>query len=307
MTDSSSWPPLPYPEWADTCDTLHLWMQAVGKTSLALAPFLNEYWQVAFGLTGRGMTTGLLPYRDRAVEIRFDFLDHRLLVEVTDGSHRALDLIPRSVAAFYADYLDALNSLGIEVELNPMPSEVPNAVPLDQDIIHRAYDGAAVTRWWQVLVEIAKVLQRFRSDFAGKSSPVHFFWGSFDLAHTRFSGRPAPLLEGVPRFFRLSEDQENFTCGFWPGNPTAQGATLGEPAFYAYAYPAPAGLESAAIEPVPDARFDSGLGEFLLPYESVRSQADPGSALMRFLQSTYAAAADLGGWDRRALEISPPV
>jgi hypothetical protein len=295
------WPALPYAAWKETCTTLQLWTQIVGKVQLALTPFLNEWWNVALHLTARGMTTGLIPYEDRAFEVRFDFIDHNLCIEMDEGAIKALSLLPRSVAAFYGDIMAMLEALGITVDINPMPCEVPNPISCDVDGTHASYDAADVTRWWRIQLQIAKVLQVHRSSFAGKSSPIQFFWGSFDLNHTRFSGRPAPLPQGMPRFFQLAEDQENVACGFWPGNPNYGGLELGEPAFYAYIYPEPDGFKEAAVRPVA-ARYDTRLGEFILPYEEVRRAAEPERTLLEFFRSTYEAAADLAGWDRAALE-----
>lgn len=299
------WPALPYDGWRDTCETVHRWTQIVGKVKLALTPFLNEWWEVAFHLTARGMTTGIIPYRDRAFEVEFDFLDHDLSIRTSDGGTALLTLAACPVAEFYAEFMDALHGLGIELEIDPMPVEIPDPIPFDTDHEHAAYDPDFVHRWWRIQLETVKVLQRFRAEFVGKSSPIHFFWGSFDLSHTRFSGRPAPIAQGMPRFFQLAEDQENYACGFWPGNANSAGATLGEPAFYAYTYPKPDGFEAAPVRPNA-AGYHAALGEFILPYESVRRSDSPERTLLAFFQSTYAAAATLGGWDRGALEREPP-
>jgi Family of unknown function (DUF5996) len=295
------WPALPYAEWKETCATLHMWTQIVGKVKLALAPFLNEWWQVAFHLTARGMTTGLIPYADRAFEVRFDFIDHNLFIATSDGAVKTLSLMPRTVADFYGDVMGMLRALGITVTINPVPCEVPNPIPCDVNDMHASYDPEYVARWWRIQLQTAKVLQVHRSSFVGKSSPIQFFWGSFDLSHTRFSGRPAPIPQGVPRFFQLAEDQENVACGFWPGNPNYAGVALGEPTFYAYIYPEPNGFKAASVRPAA-AHYDPRLGEFILPYEDARRAAEPEQALLEFFQSTYAAAADLAGWDRAALE-----
>jgi Family of unknown function (DUF5996) len=296
-----AWPALAYVDWKETCATLQLWTQIVGKVQLALTPFLNEWWNVAFHLTARGLTTGLIPYQERAFEVRFDFVDHNLYIATDAGATKALALLPRTVAAFYSDVMAMLQALGISVAINPMPCEVPNPIPCDINETHASYDAASVTRWWRSQVQIAKVLQVYRSSFVGKSSPIQFFWGSFDLNHTRFSGRPAPLPQGVPRFFQLAEDQENVACGFWPGNPNYAGVELGEPAFYAYIYPEPDGFKEASVRP-DAAHYDPRLGEFILSYEEVRRAAEPERVLLEFFRSTYAAAADLAGWDRAALE-----
>jgi len=303
-TVGETWPALPYDEWKDTQETLHMWGQIVGKVKLELAPFLNEWWNVAFHLTARGMTTGLIPYRNHAFQVDFDFIDHHLSIQMDNGATRELALVPRSVAEFYGEFMGALRALGIEVTINTLPTEVPNPIPCDVDRMHSSYDPDPVNRWWRIQVQTEKVLQRFRSGFVGKSSPIHFFWGSFDLAHTRFSGRPAPKPEGVPRFFQIAEDQENISFGFWPGNPNTAGAMLGEPAFYSYIYPAPEGYAEATVEPRA-AYFDQTLGEFVLRYEDLRRTRTPEDDLLTFFQSTYEAAATRAGWDRATLERSP--
>lgn len=295
------WPALRYDKWRDTCETLHLWTQIVGKVKLALVPFLNEWWNVPLYLTARGMTTGIIPYQDRAFQVQFDFIDHTLTVEASDGERQTLSLTPRSVADFYGDFMSMLRAIGIEVTITSLPVEVPNPVAFDADRTHASYDPAHVTVWWQVQLRTKKVLQRYRSNFVGKSSPIQFFWGSFDLNHTRFSGRPAPIAPGMPRFFQLAEDQENVACGFWPGNPNSAGLTLGEPAFYAYIYPEPDGFKMASVRPQ-GAYYHANLGEFILPYEELRRSANPEGDLLAFFESTYEAAATLAGWHRDALE-----
>ena len=300
-----AWPPLAYDEWKNTLDTLHMWTQIVGKVKLELSPFLNEWWQVAFALTARGMTTGLIPYRGRAFQVDFDFVDHNVFIRTDDGGTKALALVPRTVADFYRDFMDTLEAIGIDVTINPVPSEVPNPISCDQNRVNQSYDPDPVARWWRVQVRTESVLQRYRSTFVGKSSPIHFFWGSFDLNHVRFSGRIAPAPEGAPRFFQIAEDQENVACGFWPGNPNAAGVTLGEPAFYSYVYPAPDGYRDASVLPA-SAYFDQTLGEFVLRYEDVRRAKSPEDDLLSFFNSTYEAAADLAGWPRKELEAPPP-
>ena len=295
------WPALPYQEWEETCQTLQLWTQIVGKVKLELVPFLNEWWNVAFYLTVRGMTTGVIPYQERAFAVDFDFLGHQLSIQTSDGQTSLLPLAPRSVADFYAEFMDRLNHLGIEVGINPLPCEVPEPIPCPEDRIHCSYDPLPVQRWWGIQLQTEKVLQRHRSSFVGKSSPIHFFWGSFDLNHTRFSGRPAPLPEGVPRFLQLAEDQENVACGFWPGNPNYAGVTLGRPAFNAYIYPEPEGFPAAAVQPQA-AYYDRSLGQFILPYDDLRGGGEPEAELLAFFRSTYEAGATLAGWDRGALE-----
>lgn len=300
-----AWPALPYQEWRDTCDTLHLWTQIVGKVKLALSPFQNEYWHVAFRLTARGLTTGVVPYRGRSFEVQFDFVDHNLFLHTSEGQTKALALTSRAVADFYADFLDVLDAAAIEVTINPLPSEVPNPISCEVDRVHATYDAEYARRWWEILLRTEAVMGRFRSSFAGKSSPIHFFWGSFDLAHTRYSGRPAPLMRGVPRFMQLAEDQENFSSGFWPGNPSASGTEFGQAAFYAYVYPEPDGFKDAGFSP-DGAYYDKKLGELILPYDVVRATENPDEALLEFLRRGYEIAATLGKWDRAALEARIP-
>lgn len=300
-----AWPALPHDEWRDTCDTLHLWMQVVGKVKLALSPFENEYWHVAFRLTARGLTTGVIPYRGRSFEVQFDFVDHNVFLHTSEGQTKALALTARPVADFYADFLDVLAAVAIEVAINPLPSEMPNPISCEIDRVHSSYEPEYARRWWQILLRTQAAMERFRSSFSGKSSPIHFFWGSFDLAHSRFSGRPAPVMRGVPRFMQVAEDQENFSCGFWPGNATASGIEYGKAAFYAYAYPEPEGFKAAAFAP-DGAYYDPKLGEVILPYDEVRSSEDPDEALLEFLRRSYEVAATLGKWDRAALELRKP-
>ncbi len=297
------WPALPWNAWSDTCETLHMWTQVVGKVKLEFAPFLNHFWQSGFHLTARGMSTGLIPYGDRAFDVGFDFVDHNLSVQTSGGTTKSLPLIPRSVADFYRELMATLRAIGIEVAINTTPSEVLRPTPFEQDTAHASYDPVYAERWWQVQLQTAKVLQRYRSPFVGKSSPILFYWGSFDLNHTRFSGRPATPPPG-PRFFRLSENQENVACGFWPGNPTLRESPFREPAFYAYIYPEPAGYKEAAVRP-DAAYYHPEMGEFVLHYEDARRSAAPDEAILAFFQSTYEAAATLAGWDRAALEQAP--
>ena len=300
-----AWPALPFGAWRETQATLHLWTQVVGKVKLELSPFLNEWWNVAFALTPRGLTTGTIPAGDTMFAVDFDFVDHTLFIRTSDGRTRSMPLIPRSVAAFYAEFLAMLRGLNIDVAINPLPVEIPDPISCEVDTEHDAYDPEPVVRFWRIMLQTEQVLQRFRSSFAGKSSPIHFFWGSFDLSHTRFSGRPASQPADWPRFLRIAEEQENYACGFWPGNATMSGVEFGGPAFYAYCFPAPAGFAEAAARPAA-AYFDQNLGEFILRYDDVRRAADPEQALLDFFRSTYEAAATLGGWDRQALERTPP-
>ncbi len=304
MTDAPHWPELPYDAWKDTCETLHLWTQVVGKVKLELSPFLNELWNVGFRLTARGMTTGLIPCRGAVFEVQFDFIDHNLAVLTDDGRMKSMPLMPRSVADFYAEFMAVLRSLGIDIEITTQSVEMPTSVDLSQDRDHASYDREYVNRWWRIMLSTEMVLKHYRSTFRGKSSPVLFYWGSFDLAEARYSGKPAPAISG-PRFYRIAEDEENVACGFWPGNPTAGGVDLGEAAFYSYTSPAPPGLAEASIEPK-GAAFHSQLGEFILPYRDARAAPSPDDAVLTFFQSAYDAGATLGHWDRSRLERAAP-
>jgi hypothetical protein len=289
------WPALPYEDWKDTYATLHMWSQVIGKVTLAQAPLLNHSWGIALQLAPRGLSTPLLPYGDRSFTIEFDFIDHELAVHTSDGVARELPLIPRTVADFYRTVMTMLREMGLPVKIWPMPVEIPSPIRFDQDTVHRAYDPVYANRFWRILVQIHRVLSGARCSFVGKCSPVHFFWGSFDLAVTRFSGRLAPPREG-PAFMRDAYSHEVISHGFWPG-----AESVPQPVFYAYAVPEPAGFKEAAVEPG-SAFYDRNLGEFLLPYESVRTAADPDDALRRFVDSTYRQAATLAGWDRATLE-----
>src|SRR5256712_190766 len=298
---NSIWPALPLEQWEDTFATLHMWSQIVGKTRLALVPMMNHWWNVTLYVTARGLTTGPMPSGERTFEVELDFLDHVLALRVSDGATRTLRLAPRSVAEFYREYLALLESLGLAVRIRPLPVEVVEAVPFPDDQKHAAYDADAAHRCFRVLAQADRVLKEFRGGFLGKCSPVHFWWGGFDLSCTRFSGRRAPLHPaGLPnladRVTREAYSHECVSAGWWPG-----GGVLREPAFYAYAYAEPAGLSAAAIRPR-EAYYHRELREFILPYDAVRTAARPDEMLLAFLQSTYDAAADLLGWDRAALE-----
>lgn len=304
VVDAAAWPPLPFDAWRDTCATLHMWLQIVGKTRLALAPMENHWWQIALYVTPRGLTTSAMPYGSRTFAADFDFLDHHLYLRLSDGATRKLPLVPRPVAEFYAAYLETLRSLGLEVRIRPVPVEVERAIPFAEDTEHASYDAEAANRCWRVLAQVDRVLKRFRGHFLGKASPVHFFWGSFDLAATRFSGRPAPRHPGgapnCPDYvMEEAYSHECSSCGFWPGSDA-----MTEPAFYSYAYPEPPGYGDHPARPV-GARYSPELREFILPYEAVRNAASPDQALLDFFQSTYEIAADLGRWDRAALDRSP--
>jgi hypothetical protein len=304
-TLDTTWPSLPLAAWQDTYETLHMWTQIVGKIRLALVPQINHWWNSTLYVTPRGLTTSTMPYGTRTFEISFDFLDHHLQIETSDGITRRIALVPRSVADFYQDVMGTLHEIGIEVRIWTRPQEVQEPIPFEQDYNHAAYDPEYAQRLWRILVQADRVMTVFRSRFIGKSSPVHFFWGSFDLAVTRFSGRRAPEHPGgVPNMAdwvtREAYSHEVSSCGFWPG-----GGAVVEPVFYAYAYPAPEGFQDYPIQPK-EAFYSSQMQEFILPYEAVRQADNPDEILLTFLQSTYEAAANLGNWDRAALE-RPPV
>src|ERR1043166_9597165 len=298
---SSAWPNLPYAAWKDTYATLHLWTQIVGKIRLAQTPWLNHSWHVVLYVSPRGLTTSSIPYGDRSFELKFDFLNHALVATADDGSIRKVGLYPRSVADLYAEVIQSLEELGIEVRIHDMPNEMPDPIRFNEDNTHASYDRDFAERHWRILAEVERVLFKFRTSFLGKCSPVHFFWGSFDLAVTRFSGRRAPEHPGgVPHLpdwvAREAYSHEVSSCGFWPGSEQVPRAI-----FYAYAYPEPQGFRTATVRP-DGASFESQLGEFALPYDDVRSAASPDEALLEFLQSTYEAAADFGAWERSELE-----
>jgi hypothetical protein len=289
------WPPLPYDAWKDTYATLHMWTQIVGKVALAQGPPLNHSWAIALHLTPRGLTTRLLPHDARSFTMEFDFIDHQLVIRTTDGARRVLKLEPRSVADFYRAVMATLDEMSLPVKIWPVPVEIPDPVPFQEDTQHRSYDPELANRCWRILGQVERVLTGARCQFIGKCSPVHFFWGAFDLAVTRFSGKTAPPREG-PAFMREAYSHEVISHGFWPG-----GGTVLEPVFYAYAVPEPAGLKEARVEPSA-AYYHQELGEFILPYEAVRTASSPDKAIEAFIASTYDKAATLAGWDRVALE-----
>lgn len=300
------WPSLPLAAWQDTYATVHLWTQIIGKIRLALTPKLNHWWQSTLYVTPRGLITASIPYETRTFQISFDFLDHHLQIDTSDGITKRIALTPRSVADFYQLVLTTLSSIGIEVRIWTMPQEVSEPIPFDLDHQHASYDPEYAQRFWRILVQVDRVMTLFRSQFIGKSSPVHFFWGSFDLAVTRFSGRRAPEHPGgVPNMAdwvtREAYSHEVSSCGFWPG-----GGSVVEPVFYAYAYPAPEGFRDYPVQPK-EAFYSSELQEFILPYEVVRQASEPDAVILAFLQSTYEAAANLGHWDRVAVERTPIV
>jgi hypothetical protein len=293
MAESSSWPTLPLEQWQGTRDTVHLWTQIVGKTRLALEPRVNHWWGSTLYVTARGLTTSLMPYSGGGAEIEFDFTRHELTITTTGGAVRRMPLAPRTVADFHAEFRSHLNSLGIDVPVAVMPNEIMDAIPFDADFIHGQYDAEAMHRFWLSLVDAHRVMSRFRAAFRGKASPVHFFWGAFDLAVTRFSGRSAPRHPGgIPHCpdWVMAEAYSNevSSCGYWPGG-TAEGV------FYSYAYPEPAGFRDQRVMPEA-AYFADQLGEFVLPYAAVRGASDPDAALLSFLDSTFETAQRLANW-----------
>ena len=300
-SNSKMWPELPYAVWRDTCATLQLYTQIVGKVRVACTPWLNHSWHVVLHLTARGLTTSPIPYGDQVFQIDFDFLDHALVIQVSDGRQARLALDGQSVADFYGAVLGALADLGLSVQIHRTPNEIADAIPFSEDRVHRSYDPEYARRFWRVLLQADRVFKYFRTGFLGKASPVHFFWGSFDLAVTRFSGRRAPTHPGgVPHLpdpvVREAYSHEVSSAGFWPG-----GGAIDYAAFYSYAYPEPDGFRDAPLSP-PAAFYHDGLHEFLLPYDAVRTSANPDETLLAFLRSTYEAAANTGKWDRSALE-----
>jgi hypothetical protein len=298
---AEAWPSLPFAAWRDTRATLHLWTQVVGKIRLAQAPLVNHWWQVPLYVTARGLTTSPMPWSTRTFQIDFDFVDHRLVIAVNDGATAVLSLEPRSVADFHRELMARLASLGVPVKIWSMPVEIDGAIPFEQDTAHASYDREAANRFWRVLVQCDRVLAKFRSRFLGKVSPVHFFWGSFDLAVTRFSGRRAPPHTGTAPHvgnwvMREAYSHEVSSVGFWPGDESLPMA-----AFYAYAYPEPPGFGRSQVHPN-GAYWHEEMGEFILPYDRVREAAAPDDRLLEFCESTYAAAADLARWNRAELE-----
>src|SRR5262245_47458842 len=289
------WPALPYDEWKDTYATLHMWSQIVGKIALAQAAPVNHSWAIALDVTARGLTTKTLPHGQRSFRIAFDFVDHLLVIETSDGDRRTFPLSPRSVADFYRELMATLRDMALPVTIWPMPVELLSPIRFDEDVVHRSYDAVYVQRFFTILVRVQQVMTAARCRFVGKCSPAHFFWGAFDLALTRFSGRLAPPREG-PAFMREAYTHEVISHGFWPGS-----GIVTEPAFYAYAVPTPSGFESMAVQP-PGAFYHGEFGEFILPYNVMRSSSDPDRALHTFITSTYEQAATLAGWDRSALE-----
>ena len=300
MDDTTIWPDLSYANWRETAATLQLWSQIVGKVRLKLTPWLNHSWQVTLYVTARGLGTSPIPVGSEMLELEFDFIGHCLVARTSRGEERSLPLKSQTVADFYHRVIDLLNGMGVAVVINEMPNELANPIRFSQDRTHSAYDAAAAHRFWRVLVRGDRIFKLFRTGFLGKASPVHFFWGSFDLAVTCFSGRPAPLhpggVPGLPdAVTREAYSHEVSSAGFWPGSDA-----FPQPAFYSYAYPEPEGFRDRPV--TPGARFDETLGEFILPYDTVRSAAKPDALLLDFLSTTYAAAAEAGNWDRAALD-----
>jgi uncharacterized protein DUF5996 len=297
-SDGLGLPPLPYDSWKGTLATLHMWTQIVGKVRLALTPLVNHWWNVPLYVSARGLTTSVMPYENGDVEIWFDFIDHKLRIETSDGNAAELALKPQSVAEFYRSVMAALADLGVHVKIWTTPCELPpeRTIPFEKDNEHKSYDAESAQKFWHILVWAEDVLKEFRAPFLGKASPVHFFWGSFDLAVTRFSGRRAPERPDADKITREAYSHEVSSAGFWPGGGDIKG-----PAFYSYAAPEPAGFANQAVRPE-TAFYHPEMKEFLLMYDDVRTAASPRAALMEFLQSTYDAAANLGKWDRSALE-----
>ena len=301
MSGETVWPLLPYSTWKSTCETLHLWTQIVGKIRLTLTPWLNHSWHVPLYVTARGLSTSVIPYKDENFEIRFDFIDQTFDIDVSTGQRRRIRLMPQSVCDFYAAVMKSLADLGIQVHIRERPCEIPDAISFSDDRVHASYDPDAAQRFWRALVQVDRVFKKFRTGFIGKASPVHFFWGSFDLAVTRFSGRPAPPFPSKAPGLSAAVMAEAYShevssAGFWPG-----GGGIDYASFYSYAYPTPDGFKDAPVSPK-GAFFDDKLGEFLLPYDEVRNAADPEASLLLFLQSTYEAAAEAAHWDRALLE-----
>ena len=294
------WPALPLSEWSETRETLHMWMQVVGKVRLALSPRVNHWWEVPLYVCARGLTTSAIPYGSGIFEVSFDFISHKLDIVTSWDERRTVYLFTRTVAGFYREFMDALHSAGIQVKIWPMPVEIPSPIRFDQDVTHARYDPIYAQRFWRILVTVDSILKEFRAGFIGKVSPVHFFWGSFDLAVSRFSGRRAPERPGADSITREAYSHEVISAGWWPGS-----GEITSPAFYTYASPEPAGFREAPVRPQ-KAFYHTQMNEFLLSYDDVRADADPKSALMAFFETTYDAGATLGKWDRASLEKNPP-
>jgi hypothetical protein len=297
---AEDWPALPLEQWKDTYATLHMWTQIVGKVRLVLTPLVNHWWNVPLYVNARGLTTSPIPYRTTPFELSFDFIDHQLVLELSGGARHAIPLVAQPVADFYRQVMQLLEANGVQVKIWRMPVEVPDPIPFDEDLIHASYDPAAARRFWRILLGAQCVLEEFRARFVGKCSPIHFFWGSFDLAVTRFSGRRAPPRPGADRMTQEAYSHEVSSVGFWPGGGKITGA-----AFYSYAAPEPPGFRDWSVRPAA-AGYDSDLGEFILRYDDMRTTDSPRASLLDFCQSTYEAAATLGQWDRKVLERELP-
>jgi hypothetical protein len=301
VTEKALWPDLPFAAWSETCNTLHLWTQIVGKVRIALTPLINHWWNATFLVTARGLSAPAMPYAGRTFDIIFDLVNHRLLIETSDGHAEDIALKAMAVADFYSEFMQRLRGLGVDIHIWAMPGEIENAIPFDRDRIHAQYDPVFAHKFWLGLVQANRVMNDFRARFISKASPVHFFWGSFDLAVTRFSGRTAPPPTGLTPnvagwVMAEAYSHEVSSCGFWPGN-----GGYGRAAFYVYAYPEPTSYGDTHLSTA-EAFYDKELGQFILPYDAVRQSASPDELLLGFLQETYAAAAELGKWDRKALE-----
>jgi hypothetical protein len=295
------WPALPYEAWKESLETLHMETQIVGKVALELIPFLNQWWEVALSVTSRGLETMLIPSpAGGAFQVSFDFIGHNLAICTSDGKIKELALMSRTVAEFYKDFMAALQALGIVIKINTRPAEVKDAIPFEQDTTHRTYEPEYVNRWWRILIQVTKVFQQYCSLFRGKSSPVQFYWGTFDLAETRYSGKRVSPPQGANRIVRFAENEELIECGFWPGSKQQQA-----PAFYSFTYPAPQGLKDASIRPN-TAYYENNMGEFILLYDDVRTSPSPEQTLLEFFQSTYEAGAKLAHWNMQELEQQPP-
>jgi len=301
--NSSLWPSLPYEEWKDTLDTLHLWTQIIGKIKLKQNPFINQWWEVALYINARGMTTGRIPYRNFAFEIIFDFIDHTLTINTSKDKEKIIQLKPQTVKSFYAEFMKAFEAADISITISKKPSEISNAIDFDKDEEHVSYDKEQVKKWWQIQLQTSFILDDFRSHFRGKSSPVNFFWGSFDLNTTRFSGNILPDKIDWPKgysFMRYAENEENFACGFWPGSEK-----FPHPAFYTYLYPAPKGCETIKTGPS-IAYYNNHLSECLLPYEEVRKTKNSEKEILNFFQTTYSEYTKLAGWKTKEFEVLIP-
>ncbi len=295
-----TWSTLAFETWSDTRATLHLWTQVVGKVKLELCPFLNQWWEVTFFLTARGLTTGPIPYRAESFEVIFDFLSHNLIINMSDGRTQEMTLEPRTVADFYHLFMETLTTLEIDVTISTLPVELPEPINFEKDTVHASYDRTAVQKWWRIMLATGRVMDRFRTPFHGKSSPVQFYWGGFDLDETRFSGKAVTPPSYGGRIMKYGENEENFAIGFWPGTEQFPHAS-----YYAYMSPAPEKIAEVHVEPK-SASFNAKMGEFILLYDDVRTASSPEETLLTFFQSTYEASATLAGWNRTTLEGNVP-